>query len=522
MNKLNVGLIILAVMQLGCSKVDFQDILSTQNKAFSIQDTLVNTKHNTPINFNIKIEGGDGVQSVSFVVDKPAISIESVNGKLELLDLKKRQFRYAPKFGFRGKEDFVVFAKNSLNKVLQGTVTVVVGNPIYQFQPAIAARTPSCIGCHLKSSSNFITDFGLYGPGDYKDFTFGGGQFASGSPYGDHAGSLNTVLFMNAQAKVMVPKARLPAAVAESSNLDTFAQYFKFRLEEVTSDAEKLANPYTSHTMVEEMNQIYIGAPTVDQLRANFSISVGDQKFFKDNQASPQLKGIEKNGTLFQNSETVVCDGDLALDGNLLLRNLKIDSADGCRIYVTGSVFMYGAIEYINKTKDSNLQITSARGIFLGLGELMAANDEPCETEGWYRDKWNNDDISRETFIQNYSSTFKHRVKTLWTLPNTPLRLGKTISELGDEYLAELAAVEAKVGTLKDVTCSSAGRNISFERLLLNAPQIQSRYSGAFKGSIIGEYVLMSLTKFNFTFDPVFSSNAVLPMLEAETYLNVK
>ena len=87
--------------------------------------------------------------------------------------------------------------------------------------------------------------------------------------------------------------------------------------------------------------------------------------------------------------------------------------------------------------------------------------------------------------------------------------------------MAELAAVEAKVGKLKDVTCSVEGRNISFERLLLNAPQIQSRYTGAFKGSIIGEYVLMSLTKFNFTFDPVFTSNVVLPMIEAETYLVV-
>ncbi len=522
MNKLKLGWIILGLLQLGCTKVNFQDDLSSQNKLFSIQDTLINTKHNTPINFKIKIEGGESVQSISFAADSPANNIETLNGNLELLDLKKRQFRYSPKFGFRGKEDFVVFAKNSLNKVIQGIVTVVVGNPIYQIQPSIAARAPACIACHLKTSSNLITDFGLFGAGDYKDFTFGGGQHDSGSPYGDHANALNTILFMNAEAKAMVPKARLPAAIAASSGLDTFAQYFKFRLEEVTSDPEKIANPYTAQTVVEEKDQIYIGAPTLEQLRTRFSIDAGDQKFFKDNQGSPAIKGIAKNGTLFQNSETVVCDGDLALDGNLLLRNLKIDSADGCRIYVTGSVYIYGAIEYLNKTKDSNLQITSARGIFLGLGDLMADNGEPCETSGWYRDNWSSDGAGNENFMEKYSSTFKHRVKTLWTLPNTPLRLGKTISELGDEYLAELAVVEAKVGKLKDVTCSAEGRDISFERLLLNAPQIQSRYSGAFKGSIIGEYVLMSLSKFNFTFDPVFSSNSILPMIEADLYLKVK
>ncbi len=522
MNKLSSGFILLALFQMGCSRVSFVDNLSSQNKLFSIQDALINTKHNTPINFNLKIDGGDGVSSLSLIQDVQTTEQETANGKIELLSLSQRQFRYTPKFGFRGKEDFTVFAKNSLNKVIQGNVTVVVGNPIYQLQPSIAARTPGCISCHLKTSSNFITDFGLKGDKDYKDFTFGADQHSSGSPYGDHSGALNTALFMNSEAKVYVPNARLPAAIAGETHLDTFKQYFKFRLEEVNGNEEKIANQYTIHTEVVEKEHIFIGAPTAEELRNRFSLVQGDVKFFKDNQSSPALEGIKKEGAVFQNSGTLKCDGDLALDGNLLLRNLKIESADGCRIYVTGSVFIYGAIDYINKTKDTNLQISSARGIFLGLGDIMAG-EEICEgVGGWYYGTFVNPNISRETFMANYSSTFKLRVKTLWTTPFTPLRLGDTLDNLGDSYLAEIAAVESKVGPLKDVTCLPDGREVSFERLLLNAPQVQSRYYGAFKGAIIAEYVLMSLSKFNFTFDPVFSSNSILPMIEPESYLTVK
>jgi hypothetical protein len=151
------------------------------------------------------------------------------------------------------------------------------------------------------------------------------------------------------------------------------------------------------------------------------------------------------------------------------------------------------------------------------------SKEHTCEKTnggGWYESTFKTS--SRADFDKNYSSSFLHRVSTLWTIPYTHLRESISPKNAGDRFLNEMKSIEKEFGTMKDASCIPNGREIAYERLLLNAPHVQSRYTGKFKGSIIAEYILMSLSRFSFEYDPVFSSTAVFPMLDSKTYLEVK
>ncbi len=87
--------------------------------------------------------------------------------------------------------------------------------------------------------------------------------------------------------------------------------------------------------------------------------------------------------------------------------------------------------------------------------------------------------------------------------------------------VAESAIIAAKQGPLYDAICRKEGRQVSFERLLINAPIVHSRYVGDFKGTVIAEHATMALGAFVFKFDPVFSEVPVLPFLDPERYLSV-
>jgi len=91
------------------------------------------------------------------------------------------------------------------------------------------------------------------------------------------------------------------------------------------------------------------------------------------------------------------------------------------------------------------------------------------------------------------------------------------------EVYNEALQTQSTVGvTFQDASCRLEGRNIGFDRLLLNAPQVQSRYRGNFSGVIIAEFAMMSLGQFVYAFDDVFSQVPILPKLKASDYLDVQ
>jgi hypothetical protein len=57
---------------------------------------------------------------------------------------------------------------------------------------------------------------------------------------------------------------------------------------------------------------------------------------------------------------------------------------------------------------------------------------------------------------------------------------------------------------------------IQYTGLLLNAPVVESRYQGSFQGVIVSELALFAVGNFNFTYDPVFKSAPILPLLSTD------
>ena len=62
---------------------------------------------------------------------------------------------------------------------------------------------------------------------------------------------------------------------------------------------------------------------------------------------------------------------------------------------------------------------------------------------------------------------------------------------------------------------SSTAAN-AFSGLLLNAPEVHSRYVGNFKGAVVAEIAMFRLGEFVFTFDSLFQKVPILPALKSD------
>lgn len=390
-------------------------------------------------------------------------------------------------------------------------LTYTPGNDIVlKLEPALAVRGMGCLQCHANLDSSFITDFGYGGDGKGNNYYFnqstGPTWWSSGGIYGDHGNNFNT-MSVPADKFVFVPKAAAPAAVTSATGAATLAGYIR-------SQFAKSADAGTQGATVLEKSSIYIGAPTEADLVAAFALGANERmKYYKD-PLGQNLAGFQDRGNFFQNNGTVTCDGDVLLRGPVFIQNLQLNTSSGCRIHVIGSVFMYGTVTFANTNPNRNVQITSTKAIAMGLGSVKpgATFCEPNSNWAMYPTdpSWSkaNSMISRFTDI--------------WTDPSFMLRQSADPKVFGASVLAEAAIIEASVGTLYDAACRGEGRSISFERIVLNAPVIHSRYQGNVSGTIIAEYALMSLGQFKFKFDPVFIHEPLFPRLSKKIYLDVE
>lgn len=374
---------------------------------------------------------------------------------------------------------------------------------IRSLEPTLAVRGMGCVNCHAKVASNIVTDFGA---GDPWFFGQTGRNWNNGAPYGDHGSSMKT-MDLETSATIFVPRVDVPDKVKTDTGLTTVADYMMWSLQNSKIAATKAAQ-------VEEKSSIYIGAPTAADIDGIFNLNGTSRiRYLKSNEGTLPFSGLTDAGRFFRNTGTLVCDGDVALRGPLLLENLVISSVAGCRIYVVGSVFIYGPITYTNGSDKRNLQITASRSISLGLGSARK-NGEACETNSRYAAGTTDASYSR-------GSTLLTRYVDLWTVPAQSIRGFETPKEVGQDVVDEAALIEESQGTLYDASCRPEGRNVGFERILLNAPLVHSRYIGDVKGTIIAEYALMSLNNFKFHFDDVFKNVDVLPRLPRSKYLSI-
>ncbi|MCB9073104.1 MAG: hypothetical protein H6623_05750 [Bdellovibrionaceae bacterium] len=472
-----------------------------------VTTTFVTTQMNVPVSFiaNHTID----YKNITLTIDTSTPE----NGSFAVEDLATIKIKYSPAFGFRGRQEAVATIRDSYGDQQTLKIIVDVGATLSTIQPSLAVRGMGCIQCHSNVASNIVTDFGSQGNGQGFDYTFGvspkGNHWAGGSPYGDHGQSFNT-LNMGANTSVFVPQNEaVPTVVHNATGFNTLAEYIRDQF-------SKSANAGTKVTPVVEKSKIYIGAPEVNTILNAFHFTSSQRhRYFRETNTAVALSGLKDEGTFFRNDGPLSCEGDLALRGPLYLDNLSLQSKTGCRIYVMGSVFIYGPINYLNKDGNYNLQITSSKAIAMGLGAAKK-NGSYCESTSRWAQNSNAADYAA-------GSSLKTRFTDIWTTPYSFIRSSQDPKAYGQSVVDDAALIEAKAGPLYDAACRSEGREVSFERLLLNAPIIHGRYTGDFKGTLIGEYVLMSLGGlFHFEFDPIFSEVTVLPFIESTNYLDVE
>jgi hypothetical protein len=375
-----------------------------------------------------------------------------------------------------------------------------INEVINSMKPALAVRATGCIMCHANIASNIITDFGF---GD--DYFFGGypgrtlpaglSNTDGKSIYGDYDFSNSDGINWGTAKLAPGTQVIVPEAPTQGLNVteSTLAKY----LTNILS-----LNQNATQATVTEVKSVYIGAPSAARIVEVSAVNPGQLKFISSG-TGKALQGLEKSdtGTYYSNKKqaTIKCDGDVIVDGVVWLNQPTIQTTNGCRIYATGSVFISGPITYEDATENSNLQITSSKMVALGVGNKCS--EIP------------------------YSDSIRERLQP-GSESDHDRHLGYFTRDLGDptSMLKSLKADAELVGALYDATCGPNGRDVGFERLMINAPVIHSRYQGQFKGLIISEIALLSLQALKYEFDPVFSNSKlrILPLLKPSDYLDIK
>ncbi|PWU17379.1 MAG: hypothetical protein C5B49_08985 [Bdellovibrio sp.] len=463
----------------------------------ALADETIQANINTPIQFTGQLATNAGNNPQAAVTPTGGTVITTSNGgTLKVIDPNKLTFEYTPGPNFRGEDSATVYLVQNGGKTTSATIRIQVDNSLVTLKPAIAVRGTGCITCHASIGSNIVTDFGFGDP-----YFFGGPTLAPTdhtSIYSDESTDPSWKYLSQLGPQVIVPVA--PTTSLAKVKAPSLAAYLRGVL-------AGSSIPSVRNSTVTEVSSVYIGAPTADRIRqVGFLNPPETFKYAPDyNQPKldPNLSSFSQGGTtVYQNngSSPMVCSGDIIIDGILVLNRPIISSQTGCRIYVTQSVFLYGPITFSGgNPSNENLQIVSARSINLGLGT------NTCSAPN----------------IGANSLTYRLQVEDRRKFYFTRGEPQKTVQQKLDDIVADANVVG--MNSLVDAACEPQfGRSVSFDRLILNAPIVFSRYQGGFTGSVIAEVALMSLNTFVFQFDEIFSSQPVLPLLRQEDYLMIK
>ena len=360
-------------------------------------------------------------------------------------------------------------------------------------QPTLAVRGMTCLLCHADIRANVVTDFG-YGNTWY----MGGNEGASaGSYYNNFVAAWQTA--KNISGTVYVPDALVPQKAmamlgdgnAPAIKLKDFmntpykmVDNWDSRTTETAPMTEKVLPPNGGEKVVAK-SKIVIRAPSAAEIQAlapELVNAAGWKKIAGKGTPDLQIANFGNGDFVMNNtSGTLNCENtDIVVKGTLYLKSLSVNAVKGCRIYVTGSVFIEDEITYVGPADKQNLQITSARTISMGIN------------------------------YDNLKARLEHGFsQSLQSLDPVALRA---------QILADANLVRSST-TLKDAAESNPRKSINFEGLLLNAPLVHSRYLGNVKGTIIAEIAIFAIGAFHFEFDKVFTEVTVLPKLSQDVLL---
>ncbi len=362
-------------------------------------------------------------------------------------------------------------------------------------QPALAVRGMSCLMCHADVRSNIITDFG-YG----RPYYLGGENInlfdRDQNWYNNLANSWQTA--KSIVGTVYVPDKPITAKAQAvlgpnyaGQPLLSLPEFFVtkydvnwnyFKQPEVSHSSMSLRVQPLSGPPVKGLSQVMIRAPSEAEIQSLApSLFAGQGSGFQRLGDTSPVQFISKmNGSQSfvindENSILECSNADIVVKGTLYLRGLRVNAQRGCRLYVSGSVFIEDSITYVGPSDKQNIQITSANAIIMGIS--------------------------------------KTRLKRRLIDDHRGLQIDGTRPYM---ERANQAMNEAEIiGSLKDSQDDYGGvrKSVDFTSILLNAPIIHSRYLGRLKGTIIGDAALFALGEFHFEFDSIFGEVAVLPLL---------
>ncbi len=170
------------------------------------------------------------------------------------------------------------------------------------------------------------------------------------------------------------------------------------------------------------------------------------------------ITGSSQNG--FSASNNVTCEGAVVFDGPVLLKDAQITTENGCRIYSTASIFVFGNTKVTETSANANLQLMSP--LYIGIEIGLAA--------------------TRARLLYNVNSQVR-------------------VSRGSGSDVADLISADA---TKLKITSESGESSTAYARIAAAAPVVYSRHGGNFSGAIVAEHFIGRIGKLSFTFDPVF------------------
>jgi hypothetical protein len=429
------------------------------------------------------------------------------------------------KFSFRGDTPTPTAASSNNN----------IANIVQKFKPALVVRGINCIMCHTKISSNVITDFGH---GDSKFFiTENFAQYQAqmkGPWFGDYYGTWQLADTIN--GTVYIPRLQIndqnfltsinqsgSLSLADIMNLDLGDTYYGPKGAAGAGPMTVKVVPQNGQPKVKEVSNIYIGAPTETQILALSTnpsdLSSGVESVGANSVVSGLIvKGVAGAQYITNDSSVVKCIGDVVIRGTLLLNNVTIDTNNsGCRLMVTHSVFVQGPILYSDMSGTQNLQISSATAILLGFGPSgqVVAQDGSMTTVNTlnYRfSSWYYKDSNSLTRAPGSDDDKISAIRAEGIILQDSLHDSTDASNCPTTNYERMVSY-AGINGGRSTNLNECG--VDYSRLLLNAPNIQSRYVGELKGVVIAEIALFAPGALNFQYDTIFDSNTVsiLPLL---------
>jgi len=373
--------------------------------------------------------------------------------------------------------DFAGSAGNSTNK---GTCAAGVKNcnprpgppgqdvpgGIQQSQAVLAVRDISCAFCHAQVTSNVITDFAA-GTDDttaehtYRKLMY---QLNYTPAATDIMGDPQPLIGGN----LIVPKADIPM-IDDTSNCgytnDGAARSKTKQKRALTDSLSKCVQPKfkwgaSSGKMIAK-NKVSINPVSKPE---DIKAIVGSSKLSSSGMAlvgDSKLTGITGSSQSgFTAANNVSCEGAVVFDGPVLLKDALITTENGCRIYSTASIFVFGNTKVSESSANANIQLMSP--IFVGI------------------------DIS----LVDITKRLNYQV-------NSQLKVSRGSGSELDKIITSDAT---KLGITNQAGASSS----AYSRFAAAAPVVYSRHGGNFSGAIVAEHFIGRIGKLSFTFDPVF------------------